>query len=78
MQINADEPLLSASLINKILPNKQIIHNKEYVLNLIRKLIYMLDSSNIKIVFYEYLRPYISRMSILCHLKGLILVIINI
>ncbi|KAA6225424.1 hypothetical protein FMM55_06365 [Campylobacter sp. LR196d] len=54
MQINADESLLSASLINKILSNKQIIHNKEYVLNLIRKLAYMLDSSNIKIVFDEY------------------------
>ncbi|KAA6234437.1 hypothetical protein FMM56_00010 [Campylobacter sp. LR264d] len=66
MQINADESLLSASLINKILPNKQIIHNKEYVLNLIRKLVYMLDSSNIKIVFDEYLRPYIYLECLFC------------
>lgn len=57
VQINGDEPLLKAKIINKILDFKQKIpQHKEFVCNLISKITKtteLCDSSNIKIVFNE-------------------------
>lgn len=70
VQINGDEPLIKARIIDRILNFKKDILKKEFVCNLISKIknpIELSDISNIKIVFNEEKNAlYMSRNIIPC------------